>query len=282
MNPAMRSQLLAATFALAAVLRLAPSAPAQDSTNTTTAATLHPALFLVGDSIMSTGTGTGESGPWGWGHEFIPLFDASKIHIYNEGHGGRSSRSYIDEGLWAKVRERIRPGDFVILHFGHNDSANSRNYPDRISARGSGDETQEMDAPATGKKEIIHTYGWYLHQYIKDARAGGATIIICSPPPRNQWSDGKIIRGFDGYARWAADAAESGGAPFIDLNTIAANRYDALGQESAARCFADGQHPAKVGARLLAESVVEGLKQLKDCPLAGCLLSPAPAVKPAP
>jgi lysophospholipase L1-like esterase len=129
--------------------------------------------------------------------------------------------------------------------------------------------------------EVIHTYGWYLRQYARDTRARGATPIICSPVPRNTWIDGKIKRGFDGYAQWAAEAAKTGGAPFIDLNTIAADRYDALGQEETARSFADSQHTTKVGARLNAESVVEGLRRLKDCPLANDLAPATPGLAPS-
>ena len=167
-------------------------------------ATVHPALFLVGDSIMKTGTGNGEKGPWGWGSEIIPLFDAAKIHVYNEGRGGRSSRGYIEEGAWAKVLAQLQPGDFVILQFGHNDATNSRNYPDRMTLKGNGDDTQEIESPVTHTNEMIHSYGWYLRQYVKDAKAHGTTAIICSPVPRNKWADGKIKRGFDGYAQWAA------------------------------------------------------------------------------
>ncbi|HXI85638.1 MAG TPA: rhamnogalacturonan acetylesterase [Verrucomicrobiae bacterium] len=241
---------------------------AQDSTNAP-AATLHPALFLVGDSIMRTGNGTGENGQWGWGSEIIPLFDPAKIHVYNEAHGGRSSRSYIEEGLWDKILDRLQPGDFILLQFGHNDSSNSQNYPDRTTIIGNGDEFIHFGVGASNK--VVHAYGWYLRRYVKDAKAKDATIIICSPVPRNVFIKGKIKRGFDGYAQWAADAAKASGALFIDLNTIAANRYDALGEEKTAALFSDYQHTKKAGARLNAESVVEGLKQLKDCPLANDL-----------
>jgi rhamnogalacturonan acetylesterase len=260
---------------LALVLLLAPAVRAQDSTSPTTP-TLHPALFLVGDSTVKTGTGNGERGPWGWGSELIPFFDPAKIHVYNEARGGRSSRSYIGERLWAKVLERMQPGDFVIIQFGHNDSANSQSHPDRVSTKGSGDETQEIDSSVTGKKEVVNTYGWYLRQYARDARTRGATPIICSPVPRNTWIDSKITRGFDGYVQWAAEAARTAGALFIDLNAIAADRYDALGREDTVRCFADRQHTTKAGARLNAESVVEGLRRLKDCPLASDL-APRPS-----
>jgi rhamnogalacturonan acetylesterase len=245
-----------------------------------TPATLHPALFLVGDSIMNTGTGMGETGPWGWGPEIIPLFDSAKIHIYNEGHGGRSSRSFREEGLWTKILDRMQPGDFVILQFGHNDSANSQNYPDRVTITGGGDETIESGLGPS--KRIVHTYGWYLRQYVAEAKARGTVVIICSPVPRNTWVDGKIKRGFDGYAQWAADAARASGALFIDLNTIAADRYDALGQEKVAAYFNDYQHTKKAGARLNAESVVEGLNKLMDCPLRNYLASAPPGVRPPP
>ena len=251
----------------------AQTQPATSSTNITT---LHPALFLIGDSIVKTGKGDGETGPWGWGYELIPLFDAAKIHIYNEGLGGRSSRSYIEEGAWAKILPRIEPGDFVMLHFGHNDAKNSENYPDRLTVPGNGDETKEIESPVTHQKETIHCYGWYLRQYVKDIQAKSATAIICSSAPRNTWIDGKIKRGFDGYAQWAADAAKSSGALFINLNDLAANHYDALGQTEGAKCFNDFQHTTKAGAKINAESVVEGLKQLKGCPLAGDLAPDAP------
>lgn len=208
------------------------------------------------------------------GYEIIPLFDPAKIHIYNEGAGGRSSRGYIEEGLWTKNLARMQPGDFVLVMFGHNDAKNSENYPDRATINASGDETVQIGVG--DKEETIHTYGWYLQQYVKDAKARGATVILCSPVPRNTWIDGKIKRGFDGYAQWAADAAKASDALFIDLNTLAANRYDALGQEQATKCFFDNQHTIKAGARLNAESVVEGLKQLKDCPLANDLVPTVP------
>jgi len=241
-------------------------------------ATNHPALFLVGDSIMKTGSGNGERGPWGWGSEIVSFFDPGKVHVYNEAHGGRSSRWYIAEGLWAKVLERIQPGDYVILQFGHNDSANSKNYPDQISVKGSGEETQEVENPSVETKQTVHTYGWYLRQYVADAQSKGATVIICSPVPRNTWVDGKIKCGFDSYSQWAADAAKASGAKFIDLNALAAERFDELGQEGAAAYFADFQHTTKAGARLNAEAVVEGLKKLKECKLADDDLASVPPV----
>lgn len=234
----------------------------------------HPALLLVGDSIMKTGTGDGARGPWGWGSEVGTLFDATKLHVYNEGRGGRSSRGYREEGAWAKILEQLQPGDFVIVQFAHNDTANSANYPDRATINSGGEESVQIGVG--DQRKIIRSYGWYLRQYAADVKAKGATLIICSPAPRNQWADGKIKRGFDGYASWATDAARATGCGFIDLNALACDRFDALGQEKTRAYFNDPQHTTKLGARVNAESVVVGLKRLKDCPLAGFLLPSAP------
>ena len=96
-------------FLIAGIVRAQEPAPA-----VAPPPTLHPALFLVGDSITKSGKLPGDSGPWGMGYEIIPMFDPAKIHVYNEGAGGRSSRSYVEEGLWAKVlgpdaARRFRP-----------------------------------------------------------------------------------------------------------------------------------------------------------------------------
>ena len=240
---------------------------------------LHPALFLVGDSTMKTGGGNGETGPWGWGSELGSFFDTNRLHIYNEGHGGRSSRSFIEEGLWTNVLQRMRLGDFLLIQFGHNDSANSRNYPDRVSLSGSGEQQQETNSAATGNKVVLHTYGWYLRQYVRDAKTKGVLPVICSPVPRNTWSDGKIKRGFDGYAQWAQESARASDALFLDLNAIAAKHYDELGEQKTASYFADRQHTTKAGAQLNAKCVIEGIRGLKNCPLSNDLLPPQSKVQ---
>ena len=110
---------------------------------------------------MRTGVAPGDVGPWGWGYEIIPMFDPAKIHVYNEGLGGRSSRGYIQEGAWLKVMGITCSR--VMGHtqqFGHNDAANSQNYPDRTTIKGNGDDTQDIDSPVTHEKETIHSYGW--------------------------------------------------------------------------------------------------------------------------
>jgi rhamnogalacturonan acetylesterase len=233
-----------------------------------------PSLYLVGDSMVKTGVGNGETGKWGWGDELIALFDHNRIHVFNIARGGRSTRSFIEEGSWLPIAEKMRAGDFLMLHFGHNDAANSQDHPDRVSITGNGEQTigTGLGASPGVSPKVIHTYGWYLRQYVADAKANQGTAIICSSVPRPKWVNGKIERGVGGYAQWAREAAQTGGARFLDLNNLASDRYDKTGQDKSAGLFADAQHTTKAGARINAEAVAQGLREMKDCALAGYLL----------
>jgi len=231
-----------------------------------------PTLWIIGDSTVKNGT----RGLQGWGDPIAAWFDTAKINICNRALGGRSSRTYQTEGLWDKVLAGMKPGDFVLMQFGHNDNGPLNTGRARGSLKGSGDETQEAIMEATGKKEVVHSYGWYIRKYIADTKAKGAASIILSPVPRNMWSeDGKTItRATKDYTPWAFEAAKQGGADFIDLNDIIARHYEAEGWEKVKTQYfmTDRTHTTPVGAELNAACVVEGIKTLKNCKLCGYLL----------
>jgi sialate O-acetylesterase len=225
-----------------------------------------PTLFLIGDSTVKNGT----SGFEGWGKPIANYFDPAKVAIENAALGGRSSRSYLREGLWDKVVAKLQAGDFVIMQFGHNDGGPMDEGKARASIKGNGDETREVTIKETGAKETVLSYGGYLRRYIADTKAKGATPIVCSPIPRNIWKEGKLTRAAADYGKWANEAAQAGGAEFIDLNEIIAARYEALGQEKVRAEFftaADHTHTTPAGADANAACVVEGIRALKDCPL---------------
>jgi lysophospholipase L1-like esterase len=229
-----------------------------------------PTLFLIGDSTVRNGRGDGANGQWGWGEPIVNYFDAAKINVVNRAVGGLSSRTYLTMGHWDRVLAMLKPGDFVMMQFGHNDNGS---LDDAARARGTlkgvGDETREVDNPLTKKHEVVHTYGWYLKKFIADARAKGATPIVCSLIPRKIWKDGKIARDSDTYAGWAAQVAQSEGVGFVDLNERIARRYDELGPEKVEPLFGDPHtHTSRAGAELNAEVVVAGLKGLQKNPLA--------------
>jgi lysophospholipase L1-like esterase len=121
-----------------------------------------------------------------------------------------------------------------------------------------------------------------MRKYITDARAKGATSIVFSMIPRNNWTtDGRVNRVSDTYGKWAAEAARSEGAFFVDLNDIIARHYQAEGQQKVSDKYfgpRDGTHTVAAGALLNAMSVVEGLRELKECKLNDYLLAAAEGI----
>src|SRR5687767_12099714 len=240
------------TRLLLALLLIAPAGVRADDAAKDTGVARKPTLFLIGDSTVRTPT----KGQMGWGDPIAEFFDPAKITVRNRALGGRSSRTFLSEGPWDKVLADVRPGDFVIMQFGHNDGGSLTSAPrgvPRASIKGNGDESQEVDNPASNKKEVVRTYGWYLRKYIADTKGKGATAIVCSPIPRNMWKDGRVNRASTDYGKWAAEAAESGGAAFIDLNEIVAKRYEATGQQKVQELYfgeKDHTHTTAAGARV--------------------------------
>lgn len=232
-----------------------------------------PTLFLIGDSTVRNGRGDGANGQWGWGEPLANLFDAAKINVVNRAVGGLSSRTYLTQGHWDRVLAMLKPGDIVMMQFGHNDGGPLDDAARaRGTLKGAGDETKEIDNPITKKHETVHTYGWYLKKFIADTRAKGATPIVCSLIPRKIWKDGKIARNSDSYGGWAAQVASSEDVAFVDLNELIARRYDELGPEKVEPLFGDEHtHTSRAGAELNAEIVVAGLRELKKNPLEGYL-----------
>jgi lysophospholipase L1-like esterase len=242
-----------------------------------------PTLFLIGDSTVRNGAGDGQglgaAGQWGWGEPIVAYFDPVKINVVNRAVGGLSSRTYLTGGHWDGVMALLKPGDFVVMQFGHNDDgALNDEPPGPLRARGTlhgiGEETKEIDNVMTKKHEVVHTYGWYLRKFIADARAKGATPIVCSLIPRKIWTDdGKIKRNKADYAGWAAQVAQAEKTGFIDLNETIARRYDELGRDAVMKLFPQATpdehtHPNLAGAEINASFVVAGLKGLPDNPLA--------------
>jgi rhamnogalacturonan acetylesterase len=222
-----------------------------------------PVLHVVGDSTANNSFNGGR----GWGNELAPLFDAKVIAVVNRARGGRSSRTYRSEGLWAEVLEGMKPGDYVLLQFGHNDPGGVGVGMDRGSLPGLGEETVTITNRA-GRVETVHTYGWYLRAYIAEAREKGATPIVLTPTVRNEWPGGRVERGPGQYRAWAAAVARDAGALLIDHTALIADEYERQGQEAVRAYFGpDHTHTSPAGAVVNARCVVEGIRTLGDCGL---------------
>jgi rhamnogalacturonan acetylesterase len=229
-----------------------------------------PTLYLVGDSTVNNSA----EGFVGWGNVIGEYFDKKKINVVNRARGGRSSRTFYTEGLWRQVAEELKAGDFVLIQFGHNDGGAIDKEKFRGSIKGVGEQSQEITGQ-DGKPETVYTFGWYLRKFIADAKAKNATVVLLSPVPRNRWKDGQVERAEENYGKWSREVAASEKVFFVDLNEITARKYEKTGAEKVgAEYFTtkDQTHTSAAGARLNAESVIEGLRKLKNVSLKNYLL----------
>jgi lysophospholipase L1-like esterase len=233
-----------------------------------------PVLYIIGDSTVRNRT----EGQQGWGDPLGGHFDPAKIEVANRAIGGRSSRTFFTEGRWDEVMAQLKPGDFVLMQFGHNDGGPLNEDRCRASLKGNGEESEAIVRKTDSQAETVHTFGWYLRKYIHDAKAKGAVPIVVSPIPRNIWKDGKIGRVDQDYGLWARQAATQEQALCIDFNRILADRLDALGPEKTAGFFAgtDHTHTNPEGAQFNAGVLATSIRELKDCHLGECLLPAVP------
>ena len=162
------------------------------------------------------------------------------------------------------------------MQFGHNEGSkpdtSRRGY--RGVLKGTGEDSVILSWPDE-TNETVHSYGWYLRKFIREARAKGVTPVVLSMIPRNEFREGKVIRAINDYAKWAKEVAQQEGVAFIDLNGITADKYDQLGAEEVKKFFpGDHTHTNKEGADVNAQSVVEGIKANKNLALNNYLIKP--------
>ncbi|NCI49702.1 rhamnogalacturonan acetylesterase [Sediminibacterium roseum] len=233
-----------------------------------------PTLYIIGDSTVKNGDGTGANLQWGWGSLIAGYFDTTRISIRNHAIGGRSSRTFITDGRWDAILKTLKSGDYVIMQFGHNDSGP---LDDTARARGTikgiGSDSAETYNPIRKTNETVYSYGWYMRRYIRETKEKGAIPVICSPVPRANRKNDRIVR--SDYAVWARQLAEETGSCLIDLQDLVAAAYDKMDSLRVNAYFptkGDRTHTNKEGATFNAEQVVAGIKQLSRCDLKKFLL----------
>ncbi len=175
-------------------------ADSADGPTTQRSPTAKIVIVLAGDSTVTDSTG------WGKGFEAQLSPD---VQCINMARGGRSSKSFIAEGLWKKCLE-IKP-DYVLIQFGHNDQPG--HPPDKLTD------------PQT-------TYRQYMNQYVDDARAAGIKPVLVTSMSRRQWGpDGKIHSTLVPYVEVVKEIAAAKTVPLIDLHQRAIELYEKLGKE---------------------------------------------------
>ena len=162
------------------------------------------AIYVVGDSTVQTYKDNVYP-QTGWGQVLGYFFDASRVKVENYALGGRSSRTFIEEGRLDEVKGKLQKGDFLFVQFGHND----RDYS----------KAARYVEPAQ--------FPGYIQKYVDAAQAKGANAILISPMnlngSRNVFSTGS--NNYDARGMMQT-VAKNNKIPFVDLNMKSYNTYN--------------------------------------------------------
>lgn len=235
----------------------------------------NPVLFLVGNSTMRNGTlGNGNNGQWGWGYFEHLFWDENKITVENQALGGTSTRTFY-RNLWPAVLQGIKKGDYVVLELGHNDNGPLDSGRARASIKGTDNDSVEViikDGRNAGKKEWVYTFGGYIRKYVSEIRAKGATPILFTLTPRNDYekdNPNRIQRKLESFTPWIFEMGKELNVPVIDLNDISARKLEKFGKwKTNYHFFGDKIHSSEFGAKMNAASCAEGIYACDDPQLA--------------
>ncbi|WP_316802533.1 rhamnogalacturonan acetylesterase [Pedobacter nototheniae] len=157
----------------------------------------------------------------GWGQVFQQFLNRDSLKklnnliksdsalVVDKAKGGRSTRTFFEEGRWKEILETLTKNDLVLIQFGHNDAAKDK--PERY-----------VDIPG---------YKVFLRMYVNQSREKGAFPILITPVTRNYpWKDNKLGNAHGNYPRAVKDVAQELNVPLIDLTTISADFFTQKGR----------------------------------------------------
>lgn len=218
-------------------------------------------IFLIGDSTVCN-YNANKYPMTGWGQVLQHFINSDAFVIDNRAIGGRSSRSFHEEGRWTEVKTAMNSGDFLLIQFGHND----RDYS----------KAERYTSPDDYKN--------YLRIYVNEARALGVIPVLVTPMVMNAWRNGALRNVFTEsgaeYVQSMKAVATELNVPLIDLNQKSWNFVNTIGVNYASRFIYhtypageypnypdginDGTHFQEMGAIQMAKYVAEGINELKN------------------
>lgn len=215
-----------------------------------------PTIFMIGDSTMANKPDPVDINPErGWG-QLLPEFFTEDLLIENHAVNGRSSLSFILEGRWDEVSQKLKPGDYVIIQFGHNDQ--KQNSPNRYTVP-------------------FSSYYNNLAKFVKESRLKDATPIIASSIVRRKFNEYGTLEDTHGqYPAAARTVASDFEVPFIDMQYLTESVVRDMGVEKSKDIYlhlapgtydnfpegkTDDTHLSPFGARLYASLFIKELKQ---------------------
>lgn len=195
-------------------------------------------IHLIGDSTVQSYQDISDyQGGWG---EYLSDFFCTNFKVYNHAIGGRSSRSFIQEGRLKEASKKIQAGDIVCVQMGHNDA--------------SADKPERYTEPST-------TYIEYINQYVETIRKKGALPILCTPVPTYHLESDQYINDFEAYTDALKRYAKEEKVICVDLMSILQKEFAKKDKEEVAKYYLlslgmdDRVHFTKLGAKVLAEII---------------------------
>jgi lysophospholipase L1-like esterase len=225
-------------------------------------------IFLIGDSTVADKPLI-DNPEHGWG-QMLPIFFSQDVQILNYARNGRSTKSFINEGRWKTVVDRLRPDDYVFIQFGRNDAKSQ--------------DTMRFAAPHT-------VYRQNLLKFVREAREKQALPVLLTPVNRRRFDEsGKFVDTHGDYPAVVREVAKQENVPLIDLHKASEELLGRLGSEKSKDLFlvsvkpgifrslwkgnGDNTHFTRSGALQIAELVVEGIKTAR-LPIQKYLVNPA-------
>jgi lysophospholipase L1-like esterase len=213
-------------------------------------------IHLAGDSTMAA-KAENKRPETGWGERLAQHFDATTVRVLNHAMNGRSTRTFISEGRWARLVDSLRAGDYVFIQFGHNDESKEK--------------TDRYTPPAD--------YRVNLTRFIADVRARRAFPVLLTPIARRRFdATGAVVDSHGEYPDLVRAVAAETRTPLIDLHRATLALLARLGPDSSRSRFlqlrpgenpnypdgvSDNTHLSPRGAEEVAGLAVEGIRVLK-------------------
>jgi lysophospholipase L1-like esterase len=212
-------------------------------------------IFLAGDSTMSIKEKKAFP-ETGWGMPFTAFWD-STVTIENRAKNGRSTKTFISEGLWKTIQTEAAEGDYVFIQFGHNDE--------------SVEKKERYATPDTFKMNLV--------KFISETRSKKAIPILFTPVSRRKFSKDSTtaMQTHEVYSALVKEVAKQQNCLFIDLDEQSRALYQQFGYKNSTLLFLQlqpGEHPnypegkndnthfTEMGARLIAQIVLKELRKL--------------------
>lgn len=210
---------------------------------------------MAGDSTMSI-KDVKAFPEMGWGVPFVHFFD-STVTVVNKSRNGRSTRTFLSEGIWNEIITEVKQGDYVFIQFGHNDESRTK--------------TERYTFPEQYRKNLLH--------FINETEARKGIPVLLTPVSRRRFdSTGKAIETHPLYSDVVRQIAKERKIYFIDADKKSQEMYQHLGAEHSKMLFLQlkpGEHPNypdgrddnthfnELGARLIAQMILQEMKDLQ-------------------